>query len=164
MKDLIVDQDNNVLVSSKDIADNFKKDHTKVMRDIKKLECSDEFRQANYGYSTFTSLQNKVLPCVNMSKDGFTFLCMGFTGKKAAEFKERYINAFNKLESAISRSVKRSPKSMEELNEVSKRIENLNNVGSFHGKGLANFARDKRKEVELFEIALDEAQLSLNIF
>ena len=37
-----------------------------------------------------------------MTKDGFTFLVMGYRGKKAAEFKEAYISAFNKMEKFIT--------------------------------------------------------------
>lgn len=33
-----------------------------------------------------------------MTKDGFSFLVMGYTGKKAGEFKEMFINEFNKRE------------------------------------------------------------------
>ena len=36
-----------------------------------------------------------------MSRDGFTFLVMGFTGKKAMEWKWKYINAFNQMENLI---------------------------------------------------------------
>lgn len=33
-----------------------------------------------------------------MTKDGFSFLVMGYTGDKAGEFKEQFINEFNKRE------------------------------------------------------------------
>ena len=36
-----------------------------------------------------------------MTKDGFTFLVMGYRGKKAAQFKEDYIKAFNAMETII---------------------------------------------------------------
>ena len=38
---------------------------------------------------------------VEMTRDGFTFLVMGFTGAKAAQFKEQYISEFNKMEAYI---------------------------------------------------------------
>ncbi|MFU3219192.1 Rha family transcriptional regulator [Pseudomonas paraeruginosa] len=38
---------------------------------------------------------------VRMTRDGFTLLCMGFTGKEAMHWKVAYINAFNKMEQAI---------------------------------------------------------------
>lgn len=33
-----------------------------------------------------------------MNRDGFSLLAMGFTGKKALEWKLKYINAFNEME------------------------------------------------------------------
>ena len=36
-----------------------------------------------------------------MNKDGFTLLAMGFTGKKAMQFKLNYIQAFNQMEKVI---------------------------------------------------------------
>jgi phage regulator Rha-like protein len=36
-----------------------------------------------------------------VTRDGFAFLAMGFTGKKAAQFKERYIAAFNAMEKKL---------------------------------------------------------------
>ena len=41
--------------------------------------------------------------CVTMTKDGFTMLAMGFTGPKAAAFKEDYIRAFNEMADALKR-------------------------------------------------------------
>ena len=41
------------------------------------------------------------LPMYLMTRDGFTFLAMGFTGKVAAQFKEAYINAFNEMEAML---------------------------------------------------------------
>ncbi len=40
-------------------------------------------------------------PAFRITRDGFTFLCMGFTGKEAARWKEAYINAFNQMELAL---------------------------------------------------------------
>lgn len=42
------------------------------------------------------------LPCYQITRDGFAFLAMGFTGKRAAQFKEAYINAFNQMEKQLS--------------------------------------------------------------
>jgi anti-repressor protein len=38
---------------------------------------------------------------VKMTKDGFSFLVMGYTGLKAGEFKENFINAFNQYEGLL---------------------------------------------------------------
>jgi phage regulator Rha-like protein len=130
---------------------------------IEKMSCSDDFRGRNFSASSYVSSQNKTLPSYEMTKDGFCFLCMGFTGDKAAQFKEAYIEAYNQMELSIATYSLRAPKSMEELNVVSKQIEELKEVGSFHGKGLASYKKKKIKIDETFKIALDTAQLVLNI-
>lgn len=84
------------------VAQMFEKDHRHVIRDIESLDCSDEFRQSNFGLSSYKSEQNKKLPCYDMTRDGFTFLAMGYRGKKAAQFKEAYIKRFNEMEKFIS--------------------------------------------------------------
>lgn len=88
--------------NSKNVADVFNKQHRHVLRDIENLDCSKEFRESNFGLSTYTSEQNKQLPCVEMTKDGFTFLCMGYRGKRAAQFKEAYIAEFNRMADSLN--------------------------------------------------------------
>lgn len=105
------------MTSSLLVAKEFGKAHAKVMRDIENLNCSDEFRLANFGDSYFKNEQGREFPMVTMTKDGFSFLVMGYTGKKAARFKEAYINAFNKMESEIRSSIK--PKSQLEILQMS---------------------------------------------
>lgn len=87
------------------IAETFGKEHNKVCRDIEKLECSEDFQSANFGVSfKIRELPNgghKQERYYNITRDGFTFLAMGYTGKKAAEFKEKYIAAFNAMEQQL---------------------------------------------------------------
>ncbi len=77
----------------------FGKEHSKVCRDIENLSCSKSFRVANFGEATFenkkTGQNHKMY---QMTKDGFSFLVMGYTGDKAGNFKEMFINEFNKRE------------------------------------------------------------------
>ena len=42
------------VVTSLDIAETFEKEHFHVLRDIEKLECSEEFRQSNFGLTSYT--------------------------------------------------------------------------------------------------------------
>jgi len=88
-------------VSSREVAETFGKQHKDILKVIGNLECSDEFRQRNFAPSYYKNLQNKRQPEFVITRDGFTFLVMAFTGKKAAAFKEAYINAFNCMEEAI---------------------------------------------------------------
>lgn len=83
--------------TSRDIAETFGKRHDHVLRCIKRLECSPEFRDPNFGAATYIDAQGKPRTQYHITKDGFAFLCMGFTGQKAAQWKERYITHFNRM-------------------------------------------------------------------
>lgn len=98
------------------VAKKFGKSHSVVLRAIENIECSDKFRQCNFALvmesMTYTdknglskSKQTKRVGHVEMTKDGFIFLAMGFTGKKAAEFKEWYINEFNRMADKLNGNI-----------------------------------------------------------
>lgn len=97
----IVIQDSKVVVSSRDVARVFEKDHRHILRDIAELQCSSAFRESNFGLSSYRSEQNKEMPEYLITRDGFTLLAMGYTGEKAMHFKEMYIRAFNLMEESI---------------------------------------------------------------
>ncbi len=83
------------------VAKIFEKRHDNVVRDIRNLDCSEEFRFLNFEESSYTNLQGHRQACFNMTRDGFVFLVMGYRGKKAASFKEAYIKRFNEMEEFI---------------------------------------------------------------
>ena len=91
----------NLVTTSIDVAEKFGRQHKDVLRAIRKLDCSGEFSRRNYALSNYTDDRGKKQPMVYMTKDGFVFLVMGFTGKDAAEWKEKYISAFNSMEQAL---------------------------------------------------------------
>lgn len=99
------------------IAKTFGKEHKHVLRDIDNLECSEEFTETNFGLSMkIRELANGVQKqdrYYNITRDGFTFLAMGYTGKKAAEFKEKYIAAFNAMEQQIRQGLQLSSEFMQ---------------------------------------------------
>lgn len=88
-------------VTSLDVAETFEKEHKHVLRNIRELACSDEFRQSNFGPSSYVNEQNKKQPMVIMTRNGFTLLAMGYTGELAIKFKEAYIKQFNAMEKAL---------------------------------------------------------------
>lgn len=101
MKDLIIIKDGVPTVSSLKVAEKFNKAHRTILLSVRSLDCSDEFKQHNFMLSSYTNKQNKTVPCYEMTRDGFSFLCMGFTGKEAAQWKESFIKAFNAMERAL---------------------------------------------------------------
>ena len=94
------------VVSSRTVAEVFDKQHAHVLRDIENI-CQD---QSNFGSilgnwytegseSDSYGRQQKV---VYMNRDGFSLLAMGFTGKKALQFKVAFINRFNEMERQLA--------------------------------------------------------------
>lgn len=83
------------MTTSLKVAEVFGKRHDNVLRKLEALECSPEFTALNFEVSEYTDTTGRKLSMWNMTKDGFIFLVMGFTGKQAAAIKEAYINAFN---------------------------------------------------------------------
>ena len=98
---IFADSNDTARVDSRFVAQFFDKRHDNVIRDIENLDCSDEFRLLNFEESSYKNEQGKRQPCYAMTKDGFTFLVMGYRGKKAAKFKEMYIRRFNEMEQYI---------------------------------------------------------------
>lgn len=153
-----------VMTSSLLVAKEFGKEHNKVMRDINNLACSQEFRAANFGESSYVSEQGKEFPMFTMTKDGFSFLVMGYTGKKAAQFKEAYINAFNKMESEIRSSIK--PKSQLEIlqmsiNQLVEQEHRLSSVERDVAETKNEIAEMKQERIENGKLLL-EAEVSGN--
>ena len=83
------------------VAKYFGKEHKDVLRAIRNLECSEEFNERNYTLIFYVDKHNEKRREYEMTRDGFNFLVMGFTGKEAAAFKEAFIGAFNKMEKYI---------------------------------------------------------------
>lgn len=92
-----------VVTSSLAVASYFGKQHKNVIQKIASLECSAEFIELNFQPSEYIDASGRKLPCYQITRDGFAFLAMGFTGKRAAQFKEAYINAFNQMEKQLSK-------------------------------------------------------------
>lgn len=83
----------------------FKKAHKHVLEKIDNLDCSPEFTSANFSADVQTvrigNGAERGSKVYKITKDGFVFLVMGFTGKKAAAFKEAYIAEFNRMEATL---------------------------------------------------------------
>src|SRR5690554_4996583 len=103
-KDLIniENQDGNLVVNSREIAENFEKRHDHVLDAVRNIITENSgligkyFIESSYKAGTGKSYTEYLL-----TRDGFTLLAMGLTGKKALEWKLRYIEAFNRMESAL---------------------------------------------------------------
>lgn len=120
-QDLVSIKNDVIVADSRVIAQNFNKEHYNVLRDIENLieDLSelDEFNfegvkinQSNFGlvknFMLFDKVEyvdnhNQLRPMYNLNRQRFELLAMGFTGKKALEWKLKYIKAFNDMENAL---------------------------------------------------------------
>ena len=103
MNNLVEVKKEKIYCKSNMVAEIFEKEHKNVLRDIKELldNCSKEFSRLNFELSIY-KVRGKEYPCYNLTKDGFTLVAMGFTGEKATQFKELYINKFNEMERVLT--------------------------------------------------------------
>ncbi|MDY2734710.1 Rha family transcriptional regulator, partial [Intestinibacter sp.] len=99
----ITEKDGQAVVSSREVAQNFEKEHSKVLRVIKeKIEVNPILASPKYFIeTTYLDKSNRQSKEYLMTRDGFSFLVMGFTGAKADIWKLKYIEAFNKMETLI---------------------------------------------------------------
>lgn len=92
------------VADSRDVAVYFMKEHKHVLRDIRELHCSVEFRQSNFGPCIINDLRGiESTSHVMMTRSGFMFLVGGYTGAAAGRFKESYINQFDAMEAELRR-------------------------------------------------------------
>ena len=103
MNNLVYLKNEEAMTDSLSVAEHFGKRHDAVLRKIESLvkddstqNCGECFKKTHYKDASGKN-NTKYL----MNRDGFTFLVMGFTGKKANEWKWSYIHAFNSMEEII---------------------------------------------------------------
>lgn len=83
------------------VAEYFRKMYKDVLKKIDNLDCSAEFNERNFAPVDYTDAKGEKRPAYQITKNGFVFLVMGFTGKKAAAFKEAYIAEFDRMENEL---------------------------------------------------------------
>lgn len=97
IQDAVFIQNDQVKTDSLKVAELFGKQHKDVLRKLESLDCSSNFTERNFTLSEYLDSTGRKLPMYEMTKDGFIFLVMGFTGSIAAKIKESYINTFNQM-------------------------------------------------------------------
>ena len=96
-------ENNQMLVTSLQVARDFRKEHKHIMRDIRALIESVQNWTDLFSETTYIHEQNKQeYPMFTMNRDGFTLLAMGFTGKDALDWKLKYIEVFNNMEAKLN--------------------------------------------------------------
>lgn len=89
--------------NSRIIADRFEKEHRNVLRDIRSLiDANPEWGMHNFEQAPYVDPQNgQTYHMYEMTRDGYTMLVMGFTGRKAMEWKIKFLEAFKAMEEQV---------------------------------------------------------------
>ena len=98
---IVYKRDGQPAVSSRDVAEQFGKEHRNVIQSIKNLIAENSALTFMFIEDTYTAGTGKKYPMYYMNRDGFTLLAMGFTGKEALVWKLKYIQAFNMMEEKL---------------------------------------------------------------
>jgi len=99
-------KDEVLVVSSRQIAEDFEKLHKNILRDIETLKEQIQPAQNWAGYfipSEYRDAKGEMRKEYLLTRDGFSLLVMGFTGEKALSWKLKYIEAFNEMEKELAR-------------------------------------------------------------
>lgn len=161
MNDLVILKNDNAVCDSLQVAEKFNKRHDKLVSEIERMygelvgeRCAQNgghplFYKTSYKHEQNGQIYKKYL----MTRDGFSLLVMGFTGKKALEWKLKYIQAFNQMEQLLrekqtihwleTRQQSKSNRKLE-TDEIKKFVEYAKSNGSHNAdwyyKSLTNLA------------------------
>ena len=158
-RELVIAKHGEVFTTSRQVAELFGKDHRNVLRAIRLLDCDEEFTALNFELTDFIDKNGDPRPEYLMTKDGMVFLVMGFTGKKAAQFKLLYIRAFNWMAEKIRIAHELTNWQHDFTRREAASVSN----GTVHGQGLA------RRRIEKHALSQEQAaihaklQLCLNL-
>lgn len=104
MKDLVFVSNNQVVVSSRTVAEVFKREHKTVLASIRNILVAEKsatnlYREAHHKY------RGREFSEYVMGRDGFMLLVMGFNTKDAIKLKKMFIDAFNDMELRLKNQV-----------------------------------------------------------
>lgn len=168
MNDIILStQNGEPVVSSRQIAENFDKNHRDVLRAVDNLKEDVRNFAQMFFESTEPDSYGREQRAYLMNRDGFTLLAMGFTGKAALEWKLKYIAAFNEMEKKLAEQPQLTRSQLlataliaahEELEEKDKQIETMKPKALF-----ADAVSASKKSILVGEMAKLLSQNGINI-
>ena len=183
MTDIILStQNGEPVVSSRQIAESFGKEHRNVMRDIENLMSEGALKNEHtplFYKTEYVHEQNgQTYPMYLMNRDGFTLLAMGFTGKAALEWKIKYIAAFNAMEQQLNqrqpdlselspelrcliRLEQQQKQQAQELVRLNQKLDQLQGTGAF---GTGGWRRESARIIARIAQARGGAQHGPNVY
>lgn len=144
------------VVSSRDVAETFEKEHKEVVRAIEgqkdangktkylglleQLEQGGELPLEKYFIlSEYIGENGKKYKQYFMTRDGFTLLAMGFTGEKAMKFKLAYISQFNQMEELLKGKLIEREKGIAVRQSLTKAIQQSSENERMHGHAYSTY-------------------------
>lgn len=145
-----VNKEEVAVVTSLDVAETFSyfseednkqytREHKAVLRAIRDLKCSEEFRGEHFSPSTYIDSRGKSQPCILMDRDGFSLLVMGFEDPKSMKFKESYIKQFNAMEKALIGKIREREKGIAVRQALTKALQQSNENERMHGHAYSTY-------------------------
>ena len=101
MEELVFLENDQAITTSRNVAESFERNHKHVLEAIDNLTVENSTVKNMFHETTYKNERGREYREIYMNRDGFTLLAMGFTGKKALEFKLKYIEAFNQMEKQL---------------------------------------------------------------
>jgi len=102
---LVSREGEHIYTTSRSVGWHFGKRHTDVLRTIRKVitDIQDEhFSQRNFASANYHDEQNKPRLEYHLTKAGFMFVALRFTGQEAAVWQRKFIEAFEQMESELA--------------------------------------------------------------
>lgn len=179
MSPLVSITDGKAVTTSLKIAEVFEKQHKSVIRSIESLEIPQEVSKHNFALTSFQVPQpnggTRNVKAYLITRDGFTLLAMGFTGKKAMQFKLAYIEAFNQMEAELKKTSSTSDpydndllqSTIRMLNALNVRIANSENVPAHilkYAWNMANCTRTRSFAQFQSDDELDDIRQVFSVF
>lgn len=124
------------VVSSRVVAKDFGKQHSHVLRDIDNIKATSTIQNWTLLFieSQYKASNGKMNKEYLLTRDGFSLLVMGFTGKEALQWKLQYIEAFNKMEEQIKNQMNNTsnvPQLTQEKQLILELFDKRNNPAEF---------------------------------
>lgn len=144
-----------IVVSSRDVADTFEKEHKEVIRSIEgqkdadgktkhlglieQIEQGGELPFEKYFIPSEYKSNGRSYREYLMTRDGFTLLVMGFSGEKAMKFKLAYIKQFNQMEKLLRGKMVEREKGIAIRQALTKAIEISGENERMHGHAYSTY-------------------------
>lgn len=150
MTDLVIMKDRQAVTTSLNLAESFEKEHKNVIQviesKIQSAENSAHYKKM-FALGSYVDSRGREQKMYYMNRAGWTFIAVGFSGRKADSFKLKYIEAFDQMEEHIkSGQSKQNDSDLEEIKRMNATARVMN-ATSRQAKIYMDMAKDATTEV-----------------